>query len=583
MVGVGSSDQFSAILNNFSNKVPEANREAFKKALVDASSDSSGLTQTEVTDIAKKYLGTSDQKTFLAKVSLAGLVGTKFVEVSGGISKSDNALMTALGSVATKDSIVTPTEAKDTLKRASSSMTSEIRAKLETIAGGSGSFIISDKPVEALGMRAMKTKADKNTPTQQDKSISFNPLPSLDDNSSIKNLKNDFQNNIKNLAINNEDNFRAILKQSFGSKISDEKIDELVKKAKEGNFPIPENIKFVKQEILQGNLAAYSSSENGTIFLNENLKDNKDLLLHAFTEEAGHYLDDLIGGNDSQGDEGEIFSKGIQKGEPISQEELEIAKADTDKGIIEVDGKKVEVEFIAPVIIAVWVAKIAEQTVIDGAIDIAIAAISGMPPPTVGSHLLNAGLNAIPVAGELNTLKKFKNLKNAIDVTIESFNNLKNIPSGRKILTKIDDIYKELEAAVSKTDLPKAKEKLIQLVTEIKNAQTVSKNIISKIPIKSNVKSNSKISKLAEETFKGNQQLRTEANNLMLELTKGNITNPGPGIGTKPVFGNILEARSRNGARVYFQYNKEKGITIVGYSNKSNQQTVINTLKGIYK
>lgn len=168
MVGVGGSDQFSAILNNFSNKVPEANREAFKKALVDATSDSGGLTQTEVTDIAKKYLGTSDQKTFLAKVSLAGLVGTKFVEVSGGISKSDNALMTALGDVATKDSIVTPIEAREAIGRATSSMTPEIRAKLETIASGSDSFIISDKPVEVLGMRAMKTKAEKTGSNQQD-------------------------------------------------------------------------------------------------------------------------------------------------------------------------------------------------------------------------------------------------------------------------------------------------------------------------------------------------------------------------------------------------------------------------------
>lgn len=168
---VGSSNQFSAILNNFSdNNVPQANREAFKKAIVVASSDSAGLTKEEVSVIAKQYLGKSKED----DASLSSLVGTKFVEVSGGISKSDNSLMTALGDVATRDSIVTPTEAKDTLKRASSSMTPEIRAKLETIAGGSGSFVISDKPVEVLGMRVMKTKVEKVEKTRENQQDSKN-------------------------------------------------------------------------------------------------------------------------------------------------------------------------------------------------------------------------------------------------------------------------------------------------------------------------------------------------------------------------------------------------------------------------
>lgn len=54
-----------------------------------------------------------------------------------------------------------------------------------------------------------------------------------------------------------------------------------------------------------------------------------------------------------------------------------------------------------------------------------------------------------------------------------------------------------------------------------------------------------------------------------------------PGIGSKNIIGNIFEARSRGGVRVYFR-NIEHGAEIVGYSNKTNQQQVINKILKIY-
>lgn len=312
--------------------------------------------------------------------------------------------------------------------------------------------------------------------TQKYNSVSFNNELSFENKLAINNIKKDFKNHIKDMATNNEGNFRAVLQQAFGSKLSPEKLEELVKKAKDGNFPVPENIQFVNPETLQGNLAAYSSADK-TVFLSENLKDNKALLLHAFTEEAGHFLDDTIGGEDSQGDEGEIFSKGIQKGEPLSSEELETAKSDNDKGIIEVDGKQVEVEFIAPAVIAGawWAAKVAGQTAVDGAIDIAIAAISGMPPPGAGAHLLNAVFNAVPGLGELDTLKKVKKLKDAIDTAVTGFNRIRNIPGGERILNRISTLYNELETALSRGNIGQAKAKLTQLIREVENGQSLAR------------------------------------------------------------------------------------------------------------
>jgi RHS repeat-associated protein len=99
--------------------------------------------------------------------------------------------------------------------------------------------------------------------------------------------------------------------------------------------------------------------------------------------------------------------------------------------------------------------------------------------------------------------------------------------------------------------------------------------------IKSIVKCDSKILKLAAETFKGNDILRKEANALIEALSKG---NKNPGIGTKIISGTegVFEARSRGGARVYFRNTANNGVEIVGYSNKGNQQTVINRLLELY-
>jgi hypothetical protein len=55
-----------------------------------------------------------------------------------------------------------------------------------------------------------------------------------------------------------------------------------------------------------------------------------------------------------------------------------------------------------------------------------------------------------------------------------------------------------------------------------------------------------------------------------------------PGIGTKSVFGNVFEARARDGARVYFR-NTDDGIEILAKSSKSNQARVIERLRSLYE
>lgn len=63
------------------------------------------------------------------------------------------------------------------------------------------------------------------------------------------------------------------------------------------------------------------------------------------------------------------------------------------------------------------------------------------------------------------------------------------------------------------------------------------------------------------------------------QLAKGNLN---PGIGTKHLFGDVFEARARDGARVYFRNAGENTLEVVGKSTKDNQDQVIKLLKDLY-
>jgi RHS repeat-associated protein len=96
----------------------------------------------------------------------------------------------------------------------------------------------------------------------------------------------------------------------------------------------------------------------------------------------------------------------------------------------------------------------------------------------------------------------------------------------------------------------------------------------SVVKIFSSVKADAKILKLARETFQGNEALSKEANSLLEQMSKGNMN---PGKGTKFIGKGVYELRSQNGARIYFRH-INKGVEILGYSNKGNQQEVINRI-----
>jgi hypothetical protein len=95
------------------------------------------------------------------------------------------------------------------------------------------------------------------------------------------------------------------------------------------------------------------------------------------------------------------------------------------------------------------------------------------------------------------------------------------------------------------------------------------------IRISSRIGEHSGLVREAEAAAKSHQ---ASIDALTAQLAKGNMQ---PGIGSKNVFGNIFEARTRDGARVYFR--KLPGeIQVLGKSTKANQSRVISILQSMY-
>jgi len=96
--------------------------------------------------------------------------------------------------------------------------------------------------------------------------------------------------------------------------------------------------------------------------------------------------------------------------------------------------------------------------------------------------------------------------------------------------------------------------------------------------VRSSISRDRGLSKLAEEAGR-NQDVQRSLDNIVDQLGKGNLS---PGTGTKPVFGNILEARAASGARVYFRVGRDGVVEILAKSSKGNQTEVIQRLTELY-
>lgn len=173
-------------------------------------------------------------------------------------------------------------------------------------------------------------------------------------NSSISDLSGQFQedqatqllaDSLQQRAQEDPTAFRNALDQAFTDKANPAQLDALAASAANGDVPLPENVQFVNPGSLGSTaMGAYDSSNGGTIYLDKRLLNDSEALEAVYTEEMGHHFDSVLGGVDAAGDEGAIFSQSLLNGS-LTDVELQKFQSENDNGFINIDGKRVAVEF----------------------------------------------------------------------------------------------------------------------------------------------------------------------------------------------------------------------------------------------
>ena len=147
--------------------------------------------------------------------------------------------------------------------------------------------------------------------------------------------------------------FAALLKQAFGDHYDAAKAEGIRQQTLAGDFSWMPKVQLASASQLKDTSGAqgegvamgcYSAGDD-TIYLNRDLLASDPAQAEkVLAEEMGHALDARLNTSDAAGDEGDIFSK-LVHGEAISAGQLAEMKADNDHGVIEINGKKTEVEY----------------------------------------------------------------------------------------------------------------------------------------------------------------------------------------------------------------------------------------------
>ncbi|MET0121206.1 MAG: hypothetical protein ABW124_09200 [Candidatus Thiodiazotropha sp. 6PLUC9] len=174
----------------------------------------------------------------------------------------------------------------------------------------------------------------------------------LREQNSLSQITQQFQQRFQNSA-EESTVFHDIMKKTFGDQYNQDKAETIRQQTLKGDFSWMPEIKLVNENQLldlsgtqtSGQaLGAYSES-NDTVYLSRELVQTDSTQAEKIlTEEVGHSIDTKVNVKDAQGDEGDIFSRQIH-GESISTETLNELRQENDSGVIEVDGKKIEVEY----------------------------------------------------------------------------------------------------------------------------------------------------------------------------------------------------------------------------------------------
>jgi hypothetical protein len=193
-----------------------------------------------------------------------------------------------------------------------------------------------------------QTLQDNNPANQSSTTGTVQPS----DQQALNQVTTQFQQRFSDTA-QNKTAFHDIMQKTFGNQYDQSKAETIRQQTLKGDFSWMPKIQLVNGEQLQDQsgtqkngtaLGAYSQN-NDTVYLSKDLLRTD--MAHAekiLTEEVGHAIDTRVNVKDAQGDEGDIFARQVH-GETISAEELTVLKQENDSGVIEIDGKQVEVEY----------------------------------------------------------------------------------------------------------------------------------------------------------------------------------------------------------------------------------------------
>ncbi len=231
-----------------------------------------------------------------------------------------------------------------------------------------------------------------------------------------------------------KDEFHALMKQVYGDDYDAATAEQYRQMALRGDYSFLPPVQFVSRETLTGANGAYSEAE-GVIYLAEDLKNDPAKMQSVFIEEAGHHLDTLLNETDTIGDEGEMFRR-LLSGEKLSSSQIAAIRAESDKGVIYVDGKAVEVEF--------WLGDIVDA-VGDAAkaVGDAVSSAASAVADAVGDAVSEVGNAAGQVVdGIVDTAKLFAEA--AHDLTVGVFTNLIQFQFTDAMQSIVDGVDKAL-------------------------------------------------------------------------------------------------------------------------------------------
>jgi hypothetical protein len=150
-----------------------------------------------------------------------------------------------------------------------------------------------------------------------------------------------FKDQLSELAADPEQ-FQHSIEQAFGDNVDAQATEQLRQRAVDGDYSWLPEIRYVTPSILNGANGAYSEQQN-VIFINSDLIGTEEAQ-NTFAEEASHHIDKLINSVDTQGDEGELFARMLNR-ENLTRAQLSAIQSENDTGQLSIDGETLDVEF----------------------------------------------------------------------------------------------------------------------------------------------------------------------------------------------------------------------------------------------